>query len=124
MLNSQRTKFIRFVYDPSNPDGISDNIVWAIAEDDKGNIWLGTQTGGINKYDPSQNKFTSYNLVNSDSSQKAASIWYLITDMEGNVLAASSLGLSKYSLGSDDRIYKYNQNTKKLSEVVNQTQHK
>jgi len=102
MLNSQRTKFTRFVYDPSNPNGISDNIVWAIAEDDKGNIWLGTQTGGINKYDPSQNKFTSYNLVNSDSLQKAASIWYLITDMEGNVWAASSLGLSKYSLGSDD----------------------
>jgi ligand-binding sensor domain-containing protein/two-component sensor histidine kinase len=102
MLNPQRTKFTRFVYDRSNPDGISDNIVWAITEDNKGNIWLGTETGGINKYDPTQNKFTSYNLVKSDGVQRAAKIWYLITDMDGNVWAASSLGLSKYSLSSND----------------------
>ncbi len=102
MLNRQRTKFTRFVYDSSNPDGISDNIVWAITEDDKGNIWLGTERGGINKYDPSQNKFTTYYLVHSDSSQRAAPIWYLITDRGGNVWAASPLGLSKYSSGSDD----------------------
>jgi ligand-binding sensor domain-containing protein len=38
MLNPQRTKFTRFVYDLSNPDGISDNIVWAITEDDKGKV--------------------------------------------------------------------------------------
>ena len=122
MLNRQRTKFTRFVYDPSNPDGISDNIVWAITEDDKGNIWLGTKTGGINKYDPSQNKFTRYNLVNSDSSQKAASIWYLITDMEGNVWAASLLGLSKYSLGSDDFVtynIPYDKKTSKQIFVLN-----
>jgi len=104
MLNPQRTKFTRFVYDPSNPDGISDNIVWTITEDNKGNIWLGTKTGGINKYDPTQNKFTSHKLAKSDSVHRATQIWYLITDMDGNVWASSPLGLSKYSVSSNEFI--------------------
>src|SRR4030043_2203355 len=31
-------------------NGLTDNYIWDIMEDDEGNIWIGTDLGGVNKY--------------------------------------------------------------------------
>lgn len=45
---------------PNNSSSISDNYITSIAEDTRGNIWTGTLTGYLNKYEPSTGKFTQY----------------------------------------------------------------
>ena len=97
MLNKDRTKFRRFIYNPKNKNGIRDNIVWSIAEDKKGNIWLETAAGGINKYSPATNKFSVYELGDSDSLHKQIHVNDLFVDSNGNLWAGSILGLSEFS---------------------------
>jgi len=47
---------------PSDRESISENDITAIAEDNDGNIWIGTLSGYINIYDPLKNKFSKYKL--------------------------------------------------------------
>lgn len=49
-----------------SPDGLSSNDIWALAEDGKGNLVIGTLDAGIQIMDPKESKFTSYNLSNSE----------------------------------------------------------
>ncbi|MDX1701555.1 MAG: two-component regulator propeller domain-containing protein, partial [Melioribacteraceae bacterium] len=52
--------FTVYRYDPSDTTSISDNFIWAIFEDSKKNIWVGTNNGGLNKYDYKENSFNKY----------------------------------------------------------------
>lgn len=47
----------RFTYDPRNTYGISKNIVKSLYKDKTGIIWVGTNGGGINKFDPDRKQF-------------------------------------------------------------------
>ena len=38
--------------------GLANNVVWSITEDKSGNLWFGTDGGGVSKYDGKT--FTSY----------------------------------------------------------------
>jgi ligand-binding sensor domain-containing protein len=49
-----------FYHRPADPCSLSNNHIWALLEDDAGNIWIGTDGGGINRYDPADNQFTSW----------------------------------------------------------------
>ena len=42
-------KFIRIINEPKNLKSLSDNSVFSIHEDSRGNIWIGTFGGGIKK---------------------------------------------------------------------------
>jgi len=44
----------------SDSNSISDNFIWALYEDRDANIWIGTSTGGLNKYDAEKNVFIHY----------------------------------------------------------------
>jgi PAS domain S-box-containing protein len=47
--------------DPDDPATISDNQIHSICEDRReGVLWIGTQGGGLNKFDPVKEVFTSY----------------------------------------------------------------
>jgi ligand-binding sensor domain-containing protein len=43
------TAFVRFQHDPTNPQSLSHNDVFAIHQDQTGTIWIGTYGGGLNK---------------------------------------------------------------------------
>src|SRR6187402_2067182 len=45
---------------PNQPDSLSDNHVSALVEDRHGYIWVGTAGGGLNRFDPDQERFTHY----------------------------------------------------------------
>lgn len=40
-------KFTIYSNDPSNPSSLCDNIIWAISEDNSGNIWIGGHSEGL-----------------------------------------------------------------------------
>lgn len=65
-------KFIRYRHDPNNPASLSNDFVRAIYEDPREvgqGLWIGTQGGGLNKFDRRTETFTHYradpNLPNS-----------------------------------------------------------
>lgn len=53
-------KFKYYKNDLEDPTTISDSYTWCIAEDKSGILWIGTNDGGLNSFDPAIEKFTSY----------------------------------------------------------------
>jgi len=71
--------FSSYKHDPSNPNSISDDRVYAILKDSKDNFWIGTYGGGLNKFDEQTGKFEVFfpDLQNHQpvSSEKILSIY-------------------------------------------------
>jgi ligand-binding sensor domain-containing protein/DNA-binding CsgD family transcriptional regulator len=59
---------LAYLPDIDDPDSISDIDIRHVYEAGNGDIWVGTNTGGLNKYDPSTGKFTKYRHDSSNPS--------------------------------------------------------
>ncbi|MCP3982342.1 MAG: PAS domain S-box protein [bacterium] len=49
-----------YKHDASNPDSLRDDFVWDIDEDSLGNLWIGTRSGGVSRWDRTTDRFTHY----------------------------------------------------------------
>ncbi len=49
-----------FKHDPLNPNSLSYNTVWFTYQDRRGAIWMGTDGGGLNRYDPETGNFRHF----------------------------------------------------------------
>lgn len=78
-----------FTHDYQNPKSISSNNLSSVYEDDRGNIWTTSYTGGLSRYDksqPSEQAFTNYTRYYRDG-RDTVSIRMLgdvVADGEGN----------------------------------------
>jgi len=54
-------------FDSEKPNGISDDVITTLFEDSTGILWIGTERGGLNKYDRETDSFFSYQNQPSDS---------------------------------------------------------
>ncbi len=73
--------------EPGNPTSLSHNIISSICEDSSGMFWIGTSNGGVNRFDPVEERFYHYpvdpddpNCINSRSinviyQDRAGTIW-------------------------------------------------
>ncbi|MBN1304238.1 MAG: GAF domain-containing protein [Anaerolineales bacterium] len=53
-------EFQVFKPDQDDPNSPSDRWITTLYEDQRGNIWIGTRLGGLNKYDPQSGQFSHY----------------------------------------------------------------
>lgn len=53
-------RFRHYQNDPENPDSLSHNSIWTIYEERNGMLWLGTEGGGLEKFDPKSGKCSHY----------------------------------------------------------------
>ena len=92
-------KFEIFKPDPSNKNSISDNFIWTIFEDSQNNLWIGTNSGGLNKYNYETNSFEHF-LHSSDKRNSISSnnIRVIFEDNQ-NILwiGNNNGGLDKYN---------------------------
>jgi ligand-binding sensor domain-containing protein/signal transduction histidine kinase len=66
------------------PGGLKDNFVQCIFKDNAGTMWIGTHSGGINKYNPNKFKFKSYfNDPSDKNSLSGQSIFSIFEDSQG-----------------------------------------
>ena len=76
-------------------DGLSDNSINSIVEDNAGNLWLGTSSG-ITMYNPEKNKFTNYGrsdgIIGRDINFSSAS-----KTEDGIILMGSKSGLNYFN---------------------------
>ena len=99
---SEKTdSFIFFKNDPKNELSIIDNIVWAIYEDNKGNLWIGGHGKGLSilpsseKHNPNP-KFINYqNNQNDSSSISSNTINAFYQDDNGTMWLGTQIGLNK-----------------------------
>jgi ligand-binding sensor domain-containing protein/signal transduction histidine kinase len=105
-----KTKTFKHYTKGNSPDQLNNDAVYAILEDSKGNIWIGTNGGGVNVLDQSTGFITKYKAdPNNQYSVGGNYVRCLLEDRRGNIWIGSTGGVSVF-----DRLTKkftnYNQN--------------
>lgn len=88
-------EYVRYRYDPANPNTISSNQVRGFAEDNYGNIWFGTFTG-LNKYNPRNDCFEVYTHTPLPGSLTHSSVFPVYKDKQGSIWVGTYYGGVNY----------------------------
>ncbi len=100
-----QNRFRSFLPDPNNPNSLSHEIVLSVYPDSKGFIWIGTYSGGLNRYDPKRNEWRRYTQKDGLIS---AIIYAILPDNEENLWLSTDIGLIQYKI-AENRFVHYSQ---------------
>lgn len=73
-----------YQYDFNNPNSVGNNIIFVLYKDSQERLWVGTENGGLNLYNPEQDNFFRY--VHNSSDQESLSnnsVSAIYEDMDG-----------------------------------------
>jgi ligand-binding sensor domain-containing protein len=90
--------FVVYKHDPNDPGSLSANFVLDLVEDDRGYLWIATNAGGVNKFDPTTERFTRYRHdPNNPNSISGDSVETIARDSRGLLwFGTSDSGLDKF----------------------------
>ncbi|HVN48061.1 MAG TPA: two-component regulator propeller domain-containing protein [Bacteroidota bacterium] len=100
-FDRSKIKFIHYQKEPKNFNSLNNNTVYSIAETNdhgKSLFWIGTQGGGLTKFDRAKNQFTHYQLDHRNpQSINDNFIRTILTDRNGTVwIGTTTGGLNKF----------------------------
>ena len=100
-------EFVSYRYDRDDRYTLSGNGINVLYEDSNNNIWVGTNTTGLNKFNKNTGKSVRYQHDRNDSeSLSNDSVWAICEDKEHNIwVATDGGGLNKLRPGSDKFIH-------------------
>ncbi len=104
-------EFKIFKHDPEDPKSLSNNYILALAEGQDGDIWIGTNGGGLNRLDRETGEFIKYFPEPKDPQSLADSVvCELFVDDDGVVwIGTDSGGLHRYESSTDSfTVFQYN----------------
>jgi signal transduction histidine kinase/ligand-binding sensor domain-containing protein len=88
--------FTHFEHDPSDPYSISGNTIRTIYEDGRGNMWFGTNTGGLNRLDRTTWHFEHFRHDSADPrSISHDSVYAILEDRTGALWVGTQQGLNR-----------------------------
>jgi ligand-binding sensor domain-containing protein/signal transduction histidine kinase len=77
--------------EPNNPNSLSNNTIWGLDIDNNGIIWIATQGGGVDAFDPINENFTNYRYTGKNKNELTGNIvWSILVDKSNNVWAGIS----------------------------------
>ncbi|OFY67094.1 MAG: hypothetical protein A2V64_02690 [Bacteroidetes bacterium RBG_13_43_22] len=88
-------RFVNFVFDPDDSASLSGNIVRVITEDNKGNLIVGTENGGLNIFDREKERFLHPYKNHPEFMSREASVNAITQDNTGNLWIGTDLNLLK-----------------------------
>ncbi len=92
----------RFTYNPKAPNSLSKNIVKSLALDATGIIWVGTNGGGVNKFDPERKQFEHIKKTLNPNSLSYDKIRSMYEDSHGALwIGTEGGGLNMLPPGKD-----------------------
>ncbi|HMB59963.1 MAG TPA: two-component regulator propeller domain-containing protein, partial [Xanthomonadales bacterium] len=97
---------IRFTPEPGNPDSITDADIRTVYESPDGIIWVATNSGGLNRFDPETGRFTAFRHDSARSDSLSNDSVYGMVQAEDNKLwvgTQAGLNLLDTSNGSARR---------------------
>ncbi len=99
-------KFInQYSYDPRDPNSLSKNIVKSLFKDSTGVIWVGTNGGGVNKFDPERKQFNHIKKTLNPNSLSYDKIRSMFEDSNGSLWIGTEGGGLNVLLDSKEDDY-------------------
>ncbi|MFC4211228.1 two-component regulator propeller domain-containing protein [Pedobacter lithocola] len=92
LIDQQSTQFRTIKNDALKSNSLVNNFVLSFSEDEQQNIWIGTDGGGLSKWNRKQNTFTNYVQTNEPGSLKSNFITSILNDADNNIWVASFSG--------------------------------
>ncbi|MCO6478054.1 MAG: response regulator [Phaeodactylibacter sp.] len=94
--------FKTYKNNPDDPASISSNIIRALFIDEQGYIWIGTDGGGICRFDPEKERFTTFkHEPDNPNSLSGNRVYGIAADKNGAIWAATlTRGLNRISFES------------------------
>lgn len=89
-------KFSHFVNDPDNPNSISNNRIKCILEPEihgEDILWIGTNNGGLNRFDKHNGTFTAYTM---EEGLPSNTIHGILEDKVGDLWLSTNKGLAQF----------------------------
>jgi len=87
----------RWTYDPDDPNSLSNQVMWSLAQTPDSVIWIGTDNG-LNALDPRTEQITRfYHEPGNLNSLPGNSIWELFVDESGILWIGTDNGFSRFS---------------------------
>jgi ligand-binding sensor domain-containing protein/signal transduction histidine kinase len=88
-------------HDPLDKNSISSNEVLTLARDREGNIWIGSNNGGLNKWNKTAGTITRYQFnPKNEGGLKSNNVAGILEDMEGNLWIGNGEYLSLLKKGA------------------------
>lgn len=92
---NEEYSFVNYKDNPNDSTSISNNTILSIWEDDIQNIWFGTYGGGLNKFDPISQTFSSFTEENGLSNN---SIYGVLEGERNTLWVSTNFGLSRFDM--------------------------
>jgi serine phosphatase RsbU (regulator of sigma subunit)/ligand-binding sensor domain-containing protein len=95
ILNIKTEKFRYYIHDPSDSTSLSHQNVMHFYEDEEGYIWISVYGGGLNRFDPSTEKFKRF--IESNSNIPNNGVYSALPDDDGNLWLSTNNGISRFN---------------------------
>lgn len=100
-LDTKNNKLEQYNHNP-NKNSISTNKVISIYDDNKGNLWLGTDGGGLNRFNKATKKFT---VIDNAYSTNSAVVYGILADAKGNLWCSTNNGMLAFNPKNKSKTY-------------------
>jgi signal transduction histidine kinase/DNA-binding response OmpR family regulator/ligand-binding sensor domain-containing protein len=117
-LNNRDKNFIKVLPDTSYPDLKGSGKINCINTDKKGNIWLGTESEGLLKWNFTQSRFEKIHIQPGGNAGKVfKGVSFVLPDHDGSIWAFGNSVFTKYNPGDDIvKNYTFTYNTRTIHE--------
>ncbi|OQP44534.1 hybrid sensor histidine kinase/response regulator [Niastella yeongjuensis] len=92
VVESRTCSFAHITYHPPGNDNLVNNFIMSFCEDEKHNVWIGTDGAGLRYWDRQQNGFTQYMSNNGKSAISSNFITSIVRDYNNEIWVSTWLG--------------------------------
>jgi signal transduction histidine kinase/CheY-like chemotaxis protein/ligand-binding sensor domain-containing protein len=114
--------FKTYQHDKNNPNSLNQNIISALLTDKSGMLWVGTDSGGLARYDPTTGRFTHFlNEPQNPQSPGSNSIYTVYEDSTGTLwIGAIGGGLNRFD-PTNNTFKRYTANPQNKNSIIDNT---
>ncbi|GAB4344975.1 MAG: sensor histidine kinase [Flammeovirgaceae bacterium] len=95
-FDDKNKKFFHYKHNINDVHSISNDIVWGIKEDKKGNLWIATDRG-LNKFDQNTGKFQNFlHIPQNTKTISDNTVWAIHIAKNGHLWASTRDGLNRF----------------------------
>lgn len=111
LMDHRSGTFTHFTPGDASGNSIHGTYIWSLLIDSKQQLWIGTETRGLNRYNPNTQKLENFepSVPPTPNTVSNAMIWSLIEDHAGFIWVGTAHGMSRFDPATEEFTHYFNQ---------------